>query len=93
MDDRKFVIRGISGWQKYPQCEATSEKGARCLKGEGHDRHAFPQPRRSPAEALAEIKKAAAEGNVVLATDLEPERGGFSVTWACEGSASASSPS
>ena len=77
-------IRGISGWVRHPQCEAKDERGEQCRKGKGHDEHAFPQPRMSPEEALAAIKKAATEGNVVMATEMEPELGGFVIQWESE---------
>jgi hypothetical protein len=77
----KVAIRGISGWTTRPKCEAENEAGERCRKDAGHDGHAFPEPRMTPEEALAAIKKAAAEGKVVMANSLPGNRGGFTVQW------------
>ncbi len=77
-------IRSISGWVKHPRCEAKDSRGEQCWKGKGHEEHSFPQPPLSPAEALEAIQKAAKEGNVVLATEMEQEYGGFVIAWSSD---------
>jgi hypothetical protein len=77
----EITVRSITGWQTKPHCEAKSEYGMRCVRDAGHEAHDFPMPFLSPEEALRCIKAAVAEGNVKLATDMEPERGGFAIQW------------
>lgn len=67
----KFKIRGIYGWSKGGQ--AKTEEGTLYLSGARDD---------EPADRLAELKKAVAEGRVEFAPD---ERGGFVIQWSAEG--------
>jgi len=78
-------IRGIQGWTKKPKCEVVDEHGESCRLDKGHEAHDFPTPRLAPAEALKKIQEAAKEGLLVMATDMEPEVGGFVVQWSIEG--------
>lgn len=75
-------IRGLSGWTTRPRCEAVNEDGERCLSDAGHAEHSFPEKvTTTPADRLALMQKAAAEGKLKLAVEMEGERGGFTVQW------------
>lgn len=77
-------IRSISGWTTRPQCTAMDEHGEQCTSDKGHETHNFPERiTTTPAERLAAVQAALKEGTakVVLATEVNPECGGFVVEW------------
>lgn len=77
-------IRGISGWTTKPKCEAKDDRGEQCRADKGHEAHVFPERvTTTPAERLAALQAALKEGEakVVLATDVNPDCGGFVIQW------------
>lgn len=77
-------IRSVSGWTTKPRCEARDDRGEQCRADKGHEGHIFPPPPTTPEQRLAMFKKAVAEGNVVLAPDVNPECGGFVIQWSSD---------
>lgn len=74
-------IRGISGWTTKPKCDVKNDRDERCLLDKNHEAHVFPEPETTPAERLAMFKAAVAAGKVTLATEVNPDCGGFTLQW------------
>jgi hypothetical protein len=81
---QNIKIRGISGWTKRERCPIKDEHGEQCNKDAEHEQHSFPEPMMSPEEVLKRVQEAAAQGNIVLATEMEPDRGGFVIQWSSD---------
>lgn len=80
-------IRGISGWTTKPRCEERDDRGEQCRADKGHEAHVFPERvTTSPAERLAAFQAALKEGTakVVLATEVNPDCGGFTIQWSSD---------